>query len=140
MTERYSPEEQQVLEIEGTSGVDGEKPSSGSSGTPSSSAVRDHILIRFLSSLILAIVLFLTLAFLTIFGTFIDRDGLCATVPEIVSGAGVSGGDKAVFKSATIDSNSRSNPILSLWPKPPTASDKPSPCGRTRIQIFRWKM
>ncbi len=73
MTERYSPEEQQALEIEGTSGVDGGRPSPAPSGTPSSPVMRDHILIRILSSLFLAIFLFLTLAFLTIFGTFIEQ-------------------------------------------------------------------
>ena len=73
MTERYSPDEQQTLEIEGASGVEGSGKSSGPSPSAPGSKARDHVLIRFLSSLILAIVLFLTLAVLTIFGTFIEQ-------------------------------------------------------------------
>ena len=80
MAERLDPEEQQALEWEGSSGVEGEESGRSTGGGPSkktssfsSSMVRDHILIRILSSLILAIVLFMTLAVLTIFGTFIEQ-------------------------------------------------------------------
>jgi len=80
MTERLDPEEQQALEWEGSSGVEGgadgpdsSRPSNSSMPPAASRNVRDHILIRFLSSLILAIVLFMTLAVLTIFGTFIEQ-------------------------------------------------------------------
>ncbi len=74
MTERYSPEEQHALEIEGASGVEEASSSTGpSSGSFPFHGARDHILIRFLSSLALAIFLFLTLAVLTIFGTFIEQ-------------------------------------------------------------------
>lgn len=75
MTERYNPDEQQTLDWEGSAGIDsgdaGKKTSS--SGSAPAPHMRDHLVIRILSSLALAITLFLTLAFLTIFGTFIDQ-------------------------------------------------------------------
>jgi cytochrome c biogenesis protein len=75
MTERYNPEEQQALEWEGASGVESESPSQKASGSGKAplTPLRDHLLIRILSSLVLAITLFMTLAVLTIFGTFIEQ-------------------------------------------------------------------
>ena len=75
MAERYNPEEQQALEWAGASGVDSAQASHQGSGSGKMPVahVRDHLFIRILSSLALAITLFMSLAFLTIFGTFIEQ-------------------------------------------------------------------
>ncbi|MCL4462158.1 MAG: cytochrome c biogenesis protein ResB [Nitrospirae bacterium] len=75
MPDGLTPDEQQTVELSGAVGYyEGKKPPAGAKNEPKQGwSLRGTRVLAVLSSLRLAISLFLILAFLTIFGTFIDQ-------------------------------------------------------------------